>query len=60
VYVFIPEQTGSGLTAGPEGVTGSPQLSVIVGGVGTVCASTIQGTVALPLAGNVNTGMSIV
>ena len=54
VYVFVPEQTGSGPTTGPVGTTGSPHESLILGGVGTTCASLIQGTVELPLAGSVN------
>jgi hypothetical protein len=60
VYVFVPLQTGSGPTTGPVGVTGSPQESSTVGGVGTTCASAIQGTVAEPGAGNVNVGGVIV
>jgi hypothetical protein len=54
VYVFVPEHTGSAPTTGPVGVTGDPQEFITVGGVGTVCALTIQATVELPLAGNVN------
>jgi hypothetical protein len=54
VYVFVPEQTGSGPTTGPVGVTGEPQELVTVGGVGTVCAFTIHATVEPPLAGTVN------
>jgi hypothetical protein len=57
VYVFVPEQTGSGPTTGPVGVIGFPQLSNTDGGVGTTCAFTIQGTVELPGAGNVNVGV---
>jgi len=53
VYVFGPEQTGSGLITGPVGVTGEPQELMTAGGVGTTCALMIQATVELPLAGNV-------
>ena len=60
VYVFVPEQTGSGLITGPEGVITSPHEFVTDGGVGTVCASLIQGTVDEPGAGNVNVGGVIV
>ena len=56
VYVFVPEQTGSGLTTGPVIESGSPQLLFNAGGVGTACASAIQGTVALPGAGGVTVG----
>jgi hypothetical protein len=60
VYVFVPEHTGSGPTTGPVGVTGFPQESLTFGGVGTTCASLIQATVALPLAGSENAGALIV
>jgi hypothetical protein len=60
VYVFIPEHTGSGPTTGPVGVTGSPQESFTTGGVGTVCASLMQSTVALPPGGSVKVGALIV
>ena len=51
VYVFVPEHAGSGLTTGPVMVAGVPHELFTVGGVGTVCALTIQGTVELPGAG---------
>ena len=51
VYVFVPEHAGLGLTTGPVIVAGVPQELLTVGGVGTVCASMIQGTVELPGAG---------
>src|SRR5678815_3465903 len=60
VYVLVPEHTGSGPTTGPVGFIGLPQLSFTFGGVGTVWASTIQGTVEAPGAGNVNVGGVIV
>jgi hypothetical protein len=60
VYVLVPEQTGSGPTTGPVGVTGSPHELLTTGGVGTVCASIKQGTVELPGAGTVNVGALIV
>jgi hypothetical protein len=41
---------------GPVGVTGFPQEFVTTGGVGTVCASTIHGTVDPPFAGTENVG----
>jgi hypothetical protein len=60
VYVFVPEQTGSGLTTGPVTLVGAPHELFTVGGVGTVCAFTIQATVALPGAGAVIVGGDIV
>ena len=54
VYVFVPEQTGSAPSTGPEIAKRSPQLLVTLGGVGTVCASAIHATVPDPGAGNVN------
>ena len=60
VYVFVPEQAGLGPTTGPVGVTGLPQESFTFGGVGTVCALLIQGTVLPPGAGNVSVGTAIV
>jgi hypothetical protein len=60
VYVLVPEQTGSGPTTGPVGVTGVPQELLTTGGVGTVCALLIQATVDPPGAGNVNVGALIV
>ncbi len=54
VYVFVPEQTGSGPTTGPVGVIGVPHELFTTGGVGVVCALLIQATVEAPLAGNVN------
>ena len=56
VYVLVPEHAGSGLTTGPVGVIGLPHESFTLGGVGTVCALLIQGTVEAPLAGKVNEG----
>ena len=48
----MPEQTGSGPTTGPVIVKGFPQELLTVGGVGTVCAFEIHGTVDPPLAGS--------
>ena len=60
VYVLVPLHTGSALTTGPVGTTGSPHESLTAGGVGTTCASLIQATVALPGAGKVNvTGLTV-
>ena len=56
VYVFVPEQTGSALTTGPVIVTGAPHELFTAGGVGTICASSMQATVEDPPAGNVNVG----
>ena len=56
MYVFVPEQTGSGPTTGPVGVTRLPQESFTFGGVGTTCALTIQGTVLPPGAGTFEVG----
>ena len=53
MYVLVPEQTGSGPTTGPVGVTGDPHALMTLGGVGTVCALLIQATVEPPLAGTV-------
>jgi hypothetical protein len=50
----VPEQTGSAPTTGPVGVTGSPHELMTTGGVGTIWASEIQGTVEPPFAGSVN------
>ena len=52
----MPEQTGSGPTTGPVGVTGLPQESFTFGGVGTVCAFTIHGTVLPPAGGTFDVG----
>ena len=60
VYVFGPLQTGSAPTTGPVMVSGVPQLLFTAGGVGTVCALLIQGTVDPPGAGSVNVGGLIV
>jgi hypothetical protein len=60
VYVFVPEQTGSGPTTGPAGVIVAPHEFITVGGVGTVCAFTIHATVELPFAGKENVGGLIV
>ena len=60
VYVFGPEQAGSAPITGPVTVKGVPQELLTVGGVGTVCALTIHGTVELPAAGIVNVGGEIV
>lgn len=56
VYVFTPEQTGSGPTTGPVMVKGAPQELFTAGGVGITCASLTQATVELPGAGNTNVG----
>ena len=56
VYVLVPEHGGSGLTTGPVIVNGSPQLLFTTGGVGTVCASLMQATVAEPGAGGLAVG----
>jgi hypothetical protein len=56
VYVFVPEQTGSGPTTGPDTESGSPHESSTEGGAGTVCASMIQATVEPPLAGSDDEG----
>ena len=56
VYVFVPAQTGSGLTVGPVGVIVAPQEFVTVGGVGTTCALLKQGTLDPPAAGKLNVG----
>jgi hypothetical protein len=53
VYVLVPEQTGSAPVTGPDGVTGSPHEFITVGGVGTICASIIHGTVEPPFTGTV-------
>src|SRR5690349_16769642 len=53
VYVFGPLHTGSAPTAGPVMTSGSPQLLLTAGGVGTTCASAIQGTVDDPAGGSV-------
>ena len=60
MYVFVPEHVGSGPTTGPVGVIGAPQESFTFGGVGTVCALLIQGTVLPPGAGMVAVGGLIV
>jgi hypothetical protein len=60
VYVFGPEQTGSAPTIGPVGITGSPHELTTTGGVGTACASLIQGTVDPSSASKTKTGASIV
>jgi hypothetical protein len=60
VYVFVPEQTGSGPITGPAGTTGSPQELVTTGGVGITCASLIQDTVEPSFGGNVNMDGEIV
>jgi hypothetical protein len=51
VYVFVPEQTGSGPTTGPVIESGVPHELLTTGGVGTVCALLIHATVEAPLAG---------
>ena len=51
MYVFVPEQTGSGLTTGPVIESGSPHELFTEGGIGTTCAFAIHGTVELPGAG---------
>ena len=56
----MPEQTGSGPTTGPVGVIGLPHESFMLGGVGTVCALLIHGTVLPPAAGITAVGGLIV
>jgi hypothetical protein len=56
VYVFVPEHAGLAPTTGPVGVIVLPHEFVTTGGVGTVCALTIHGTVDEPGAGNENVG----
>jgi hypothetical protein len=56
VYVFVPEQVGSGPITGPVGVIGLPQESFTFGGVGTVCASLTHATVDPPAGGRVAEG----
>ena len=60
VYVLGPEQAGSAPTTGPVMVNGAPQELLTTGGVGTTCASLMQGTVDPPAAGRVNVGGLIV
>ena len=60
MYVFVPEHAGFGPTTGPVMVNGVPQLLLTAGGVGTVCALLIQGTVEPPGAGIVTVGGLIV
>jgi hypothetical protein len=60
VYVLVPEHIGSGETTGPAGITGSPHESFTFGGVGTIWASAMHGTVALPFAGSVKVAGVIV
>jgi hypothetical protein len=60
VYIFVPEQTGSGPTTGPVGVTGVPHELFTTGGVGTVCALLIHATVDPPGAGRVTVGALMV
>jgi hypothetical protein len=60
VYVFVPEQTGSGPTTGPVIVNGSPQELFAAGGVGTICASSTQATVDPPGPGTEKVGGEMV
>lgn len=60
VYFSVPEHTGSVPITGPVTATGEPQELLTTGGVGTVCASLIHGTVDPPPAGNVKVGGVIV
>ena len=60
VYVFVPEQTGSGPMTGPVMVNGSPQELLTEGGVGTTCASLTQATVDPAFAGMLELGGVIV
>jgi hypothetical protein len=60
VYVFVPEHTGSALMTGPVTDNGVPHELLTTGGVGTVCAFTIHGTVDPPAAGIVKVGGVIV
>jgi hypothetical protein len=56
----VPEQTGSAPITGPVGDIGLPQEFVTTGGVGTVCALLIHGTVDEPFAGSTNVGAETV
>lgn len=60
VYVFGPEQAGLAPTTGPVGAIKVPHELFTTGGVGTVCALTMQATVDAPFAGNTNVGGEIV
>ena len=60
MYVFVPEQTGSGPSTGPVGVIVDEHELVTTGGVGTVWALAIQATVELPGAGTENVGGEMV
>ena len=53
VHVFIPEHNGSALGTPADGVTGFPQSSITIGGVG-ITASAGHATVDDPDAGRVN------
>ena len=53
VHVFVPAHGGSALGTPADGVTGFPQLSTTVGGVGAT-ARAVQATVEEPGAGGVN------
>ncbi len=58
--VFVPEHAGSALMTGPVAEIGSPHAFVTTGGVGTVCASLLQGTVDPSSAGRLNMdGMTV-
>ena len=60
MYVFVPEQTGSGPTIGPVIVTGVPHVLFTGGGTGAVCALLIHATVEPAAAGKVKVGGVIV
>jgi hypothetical protein len=57
VHVFIPPHSGSALGVTADGVSGSPQLSVTSGGVGST-ASEGQSTVCIPGPGIITVGGS--
>ena len=59
VHVFVPAHGGSALGTPADGITGFPQASVTVGGVGNTASAT-QATVDEPFAGSVNEEASIV
>ncbi len=54
-HVFVPAHAGSALGTPAPGVSVFPQLSITVGGVGTVALAG-HATVAEPAAGGVTTG----
>jgi hypothetical protein len=56
VYVFVPEQTGSGPAMGPATVSRPPQELTGLGGTGITWAAAMQATVDEPAAGSVKVG----